>query len=80
MHNEVAQDTAKRVLLQSCYTVANTLRHKYPIRVERNHGVISVFANENIPTGHLVVPRFVMLVTSIVMEGGCIYKEGEWVT
>ena len=74
MHNESAQDTAKRVLLQSCYTVANTLMHTYPTRVERNHGVISVFANVDILTGHVVVPLFVRWHSSIVMEGDRVYR------
>ena len=69
MHNKAAQDTAKRVLLQSFYTVANSLMHKYSIRVERNHGVISVFANVDILTGHLVAPLFARKLTSIVTEG-----------
>ena len=37
--------------------------------MERNHGVISVFANEDILTGHLVVPLFARKLTSIFIEG-----------
>ena len=77
MHNEVTQDTARRLLLQTCYTVTRTLRPKYPIRVERNHGVISVFANVDILTGHLVVPLFVRKLTSIVMEGEGSHQHGK---
>ena len=74
LHNEVATVTAKRVLLQTCYCVANTLRHTYPITAAKQNGYISVFANEDVPTGNLVVPLFVRRLTSIVMYGEGIHN------
>ena len=70
MVNEAAPDTAKRVLQHCIFQVTQqSRRNKWPIRMVKKKGYLSVVAETDIKQGDLILPLYCRRPTSIVVEG-----------